>query len=300
MANRKLTFSVFTIDPIVVDVTDFKIVESLVPALDRTGTIRARMMRLSNDDDNQDSDFISSYRLKSNGMLVGSFLRLRESSESFLSVDDLDRNEIEINEVIREASENSAGTVKDSAFFAIRDNLLVLTSAHSNKKAFLTYLRWLGREYGFGSDFDFKPVYNTANEIPIKDIKSIQLADAYINSRLQSETFKLKNEVIKSFFSDAGSLAAFDWENIVSATLLVKLKKSELKKQNALDAAMRLTDSEDVVIVGKNGKRIKGSDFVVKVERKIENTENGMYNVPEIEGVMYDIINAVKAGEVVC
>ena len=298
MGSKKLTFSVFTIDQIVVDVTNLKIANNLSEALVKSGKIRDRMMKLS-DDDNKDSDFISSYKLRPNGLIFGSFLRLRGSSESFLSVDDLEKNEIEINEVIREASENSAGTVRDSAFFAIRDNLLVLTSAHSNKKAFLTYLRWLGREFGFGSNFDFNPVYNKTKEIPVKEIRSIQLADTYINSKLQSESFKLKNEVVKSLFSDVKSLAEYDWESIVSATLLVKLKKSELKKQEALNAAMRLTDSEDVVIVGKNGKRIKGSDFVVKVEKRIESTENGMFNVPEIEGVMHDIINAVKAGEVV-
>lgn len=298
MGSKKLTFSVFTIEPIVVDVTDLKITDDLFAALEKSGKIRDRMMKLS-EDANKDSDFISSYKQRPNGMLFGSFLRLRGSSESFLSVDDLERNEIEINDVIKEASENSAGTVRDSAFFAIRDNLLVLTSAHSNKKAFLTYLRWLGSEFGFGTDFNFKPVYNTANEIPVKEIRSIRLADAYINSKFQSETFKLKNEVIRNLFSDVSSLATFDWENIISATLLVKLKGGELKKQQALDVALRLTDGEDVVIEGKNGRRIKGSDYVVKVVRYIENTGNGMFNVPEIEGEMYDIINAVKAGEVV-
>ena len=298
MSSKKLTFSVFTIDPIVVEVTDLKIADNLAVALEKSGKIRERMMKLS-DEDNKDSDFISSYKIRPNGLLFGSFLRLRGSSESFLSVDDLERNEIEINEVIKETSENSAGTVRDSAFFAIKDNLLVLTSAHSIKKAFLTYLRWMGVRYGFSSDFVFNPMYNTAKEIPVKEIKSIQLADTYINSKLQSESFKLKNEVIRSLFSDVKSLVEYDWESIISATLLVKLKKSELKKQEALNAAMRLTDSEDVLIIGKNGKRIKGSDFVVKVEKSIESTENGIFNVPEIEGVMHDIINAVKAGEVV-
>lgn len=257
------------------------------------------MMKISEDGDNSDSDFISYYKVSRNGLLFGSFLRLRESSESFLSIDDLDKEFIDINDVVRESSENSAGTIKDSAFFAFKENYLVMTNAHNNKKAFLTYLRWLARESGTTADFDFNPVHNKAKEIPIKEIKSIQLADSYISSKLQSQSFNLKHSIIKSIMSDVNTSAEFDWDKIVSATLLVKMKKSELRKQEALDAALRLTDSDDVIIIGRNGKRLKGSDYIIRAERLIESGKNGMFNIPQIEGVMYEIINTVKAGEVV-
>lgn len=298
MGSKKLKFSVFTVDSIVSDVSDLRIADDMTNALRHMARVRDRMMRLSEDDE-KDSDFISDYKARPNGFLFGSFLRLKGGSESFLSVEDLDKDVIEINDVVREASEKSAGTVRDSVFFALRGRYLVMTSVHSNKKALLNYLRWVARENGTSSDFVFNPVYNSTTEIPMKEIRSIKLADSYINSALQTKSFNLKNTLLKQLFSDVDSIGRCDWEDIVSATLTIKINKKELEKQNALNTALRLVDSEDVIITGRNGKKLRGSSYLLNVSRSIESTGKGLYNVPEIEGVMYDIIRDVEAGKMV-
>lgn len=63
--------------------------------------------------------------------------------------------------------------------------------------------------------------------------------------------------------------------------------------------ALRLVDSEDVIITGRNGKKLRGSSYLLNVSRNIESTGKGLYNVPEIEGVMHDIIRDVEAGKMV-
>lgn len=298
MGTRKLTFSVFKINPITLDVKSFIAAEQFKVCLEKPKSIKDRMMSVSDEDD-KDRDFVSSFKYEDNGLLFGTFLRFREGSESSLSIDDLEKKEIEINEFIKESPDNSAGSLSDLAFFAIQDNYLVLTRAHSNRKALLNYMRWLAERYNFSSLFEFDPVYNTANEIPIKDIKRIKLADVYLSSEFSSEMIQLKNKIIKSFLSDSLTPTAYDWEDIASATLVVKIKKDELKKQKALNTVMNLVDNEDVIIEGRNGKRIKGSDYQVRTVRDIQSDRNKLFNIPEIELVMQEIINDVKAGKVV-
>ena len=293
MGTRKIAFSVFSIDQIVDSVIDLDVPQILSEILSHTSSVRERMMRLP-ESESGDSDFISKFKFGKDNVVFGSFLRLRESAESVLRMEDLDKPMIEISDVMREPLERSAGTVKDSLFFLAKDRYIILSNSHNNKKAFLAYMQWLFKNHGKNADFTFTPLHNKKTEIPIKEIVSIRLADSYIASVMDSQSFNLKRSILRSLMSDVDVPAEFDWDSMVSATLLVKMKRGALKRENALKTALRLTDSDDVTIIGKDGKRLNGSDYVVKVVRNIESTDGGYYNEPVIEGVMYEIIQKVK------
>jgi len=90
-------------------------------------------------------------------------------------------------------------------------------------------------------------------------------------------------------------------KDIVSATLILHINKSELRKNNAdvLNKALRLVDSENIIITGNDGRRIKGTEYLSKVTRRFENVGGQRYNEKAIETEMRSIIKAVRNGEVV-
>ena len=90
-------------------------------------------------------------------------------------------------------------------------------------------------------------------------------------------------------------------EDIISATLVLQIDKNKLKKENSdvLNTALRLVDSENIIIIGKNGKRIKGTAYLTKAFRQFKNIRGLRYNEQEIEDEMRKIIKDVKHGELV-
>ena len=111
--------------------------------------------------------------------------------------------------------------------------------------------------------------------------------------------FNLKDNVLKKFMNDIKSVDDFNMEDIVSATLTLKFNRKKLQKEKALDTALKIIDSEDIIINGRNGKRIRGTEFFVKATRKIEKSGKNLYNEMQIETEMHDILKKVQCNEVV-
>ena len=74
-----------------------------------------------------------------------------------------------------------------------------------------------------------------------------------------------------------------------------------MKKDNsaALDTALRIVDSDDVIITSKDNKRIRGTEYLMRLVRVIEQTSLGYYNEQQIETEMRAILKAVKDGQLV-
>lgn len=67
----------------------------------------------------------------------------------------------------------------------------------------------------------------------------------------------------------------------------------------ALDTALRLVDNDSVIITGKQGRRIKGTQYLIRAIRRFEQTGTDYYNEKAIETAMREIIKAVRDGKVV-
>jgi hypothetical protein len=174
----------------------------------------------------------------------------------------------------------------------------------NNRGALETYINWILREKSDGSQScKFVPRKNTANTIPIKDIKSIQFADTYLNGQqdIKKESLRLTKNLLQGLFDDIKTVKDFNIEDVISATLLLRINKRQLKKNNAaaLDTALRLVDNDSIIITGKQGRRIKGTQYLLRAVRKIERSNTDYYNEKAIETEMREIIKAVKDGKVV-
>ena len=273
----------------------------LFDALNRTNTIRDRLMPLSKSNDNKDNDFIASFS-SSSGYLFGSFARLRIGEESVVPKTVLDKKTASLNEMISESTKNTEGSIRGSSFFCIYKSLLAVTNAHVNIRALEAYINWVLKQHMPDSVlYRLIPKKNSATTISIGEVKSIQLADTFINAQQNTKTqmFNLKDNVLKKFMNDIKSVDDFNMEDIVSATLTLKFNRKKLQKEKALDTALKIIDSEDIIINGRNGKRIRGTEFFVKATRKIEKSGKNLYNEMQIETEMQDILKKVQCNEVV-
>jgi hypothetical protein len=294
--------TVFEVKPLTVDIMVPNLGKELFGVLNGTVTAKERLMPLSKDD-NRDSDFISNFSYLQK-FLFGSFVRLNEGEESVVFATSLDKQKVGVNEMISQAREGSAGSIKEKVFFCLYENLIVISSAYRNEKALETYCHWLFREKaGKDLDFCFYPKMKTTDKIKIKNIQSIKIADTYLRGKAETkrEAFALNKKLLKIIVDDIDTTEDFDINDIASATLEIKFKIRDIKKENAavLDAALRFVDDDNIVIKDKTGNTIRGSELIIKVTRNFETFEKGLYNEQAIETEMRKIIKAVRNNEMV-
>ncbi|MGL4986250.1 MAG: hypothetical protein ACRC5H_03825 [Treponemataceae bacterium] len=275
--------------------------KDLFDCLDKTQSSKERFLPLSNKDENGDNDFITTFTFSSD-FLFGSFARLVEGIESTVLKTSLDKKKVSLNDMLVESSENAEGSIKNYSFFCIYKNLLAITNQRNAIKSFEIYVNWiLEKNSKKNTGIGFYPKKNTINTIPIKEIKSVQISSDYINAKdeLKTEAVKLTSSVLKDFFTDVKGKKDFDQENLVSAILTLQFKTKEINKEKALEAALKITDDDNIIITGKNGKRIKGSSYLVTAIRRIEKLKTGIFNEKEIETEMRSILKDVINDKVV-
>lgn len=163
-------------------------------------------------------------------------------------------------------------------------------------------MKYSGKNQGVHIRFIFliQPKKNTATEISIKEIKSVEIADGYINSRdeTKSQSMTLTNQLLRLLLDVKGK-KDFDEENLISAKLTLKFKQKEINKEKSLDTAFKIIDDENITVIGKNGRRIRGSEYLITAVRKIEKLESGIFNEQEIETEMRQILKDINNGKMV-
>jgi len=301
--TNKITLSIFEIKPIIEGVGLIDLPGNLFKALDGTDTARERLMPLSSEADNKDKDFVSNFNYKQ-GYLFGSFVRLIEGEESTVMLSSLDKKTVGLNEMISEAKEGSAGSIRKSGFFCMSGSFLVLSNGRSVRGPLETYTSWIIRDKTeVDLQFHFSPIINTANTIPLGDIQSIKFSDTFLNPEtvVSKTSMKLSKSLLDTLIGNVTTLRNMDINDIVSAELVLKINKKLLRKSNAnaLRTALRLVDSDNIIITGSNGKRIKGTTYLSSVVREFERIGSDRFNERAIETAMRDILKAVKNGEVV-
>lgn len=300
MGNRNnVTMTVYEIHYVEQNPKEPDLCTDLFKSLNSSNTIRDRLMPLTQNEDNTDSDFITTFS-SSSGFLFGSFARLTAGEESVVPKTVLDKKTVSLNDMISESSASNEGSIRYSSFFCIYKNLIILTNRIVTLKALQTYVNWLMEQNGFSSKITFIPKKNTATELPVKEIKSVEIAEGYINARNETKTqsINLKDNLLKMLLDVKGK-KDFDEENLISAKLTLKFKQKEINKEKNLNAALKIIDDENIIIIGKNGKRIRGSQYLITAVRKIEKLKSGIFNEQEIETEMRKVLKDINNGKVV-
>ncbi len=280
-----------------------KLQNKLNEILSKTESAKDRLMDVSGEQDD-DKDVILGFKLNQN-FLFGSFTRLSVGVQTSIMKEQLEEQNVDINTIVSEADENSAGTLQDTSFFCIQDNILTMSNAHKNRKKLETYFNWLFRENENDHiQVKLTPMANTADKVNLNDISKICLSDNILYKNSTQKISATKKQVIsflKTLLIDAKTKTELDYEEIVSAMITIKINRKELNdnKYEKLNTLLRIADYDDITFEDYKGNRISACSYVMKVKTEVEKSTKGYYNVNEIETKMRNIINKVKKGEVV-
>lgn len=279
--TRKLKFSVIEVRQAEID-ANFPIAKQVYEALRATGKVKDRLVYL-NQEESGDIDFVSKFRMDGQ-YLTGTFVRLNSRHESILKISDLDAEQVDVGRIVRQAGNDNAGTVKLISFFCLYGHTLVMTNARNAMTALKNYLASFIEKNGGHGEFDFAKMIRTLDTLGTNEIKSIELGEsAFLNPRFsgsgRSFTTKLHEvswSVIKGLFSH--EITEDEAKRIIRAYLVLKIDQKEIKKDEALRMAMKLVNDENIVVTGRNGRRVKGTELAVIEERDIELTTEGVFN----------------------
>ena len=309
MAKRRMTMQVFDVRPrdTKIETPDYS--SDLFKLLDGTKSINERFMELHQETGVaaalDEGDFIPYFSFDDD-FLFGSFVRIRPGEMTNVTKVQLSQKKVALGDMVTQAEEGSAGSIKEYAFFCMYSNVLIMSSARTNRRSLENYFNWLLREAKKPvSECDFVAQKRTEDQISMGDITDIQIQEGYFQDKAQtpearSRFLNIKRTLIKSLILDIDGTEDIDFEEILSATLHIKLKRREAKKRNekSLDTLLKVMDSDDIMIRGRNGRRIRGTAYLVKVVREIEHTGRN-FNEPEIDSEMRKILKDVVNGKVV-
>lgn len=257
-------------------------------------TAKERLMML-NSAESDDADLICTHSYK-NGILCGSFMRLAMGKESIMSLEDLEKDNVSIEEIVRKAKEGNAGSVKDVFYFAIRKSIMVLNT--NSPKSLMQYIRWLFDETGFGLSFKFENRIAKCNDFNVEDIKSVKLEEGYVNNRFTSSQkelfYNLKDGLLAMLLQELPGNTADDYGKLVSAQLLLKFSKKAIKREEELKLALRSADDESLTVETRDGRKFKGSEIKDRREINPEKTSEGAISWISICAIMRELLQELS------
>lgn len=253
----------------------------------RTGKDRLMMLNKAESDD---ADLICTHSYR-NGILCGSFMRLAMGKESVMSQKELEKDNVNIEEIIKKAKDENAGSIKDVFYFAIKKSVMVLNS--NSAKSLSTYIRWLFDEVELNLPFKFENRIAKCHNFNAEDIKSVRLEEGYVNSRFTTQQkslfYNLKKELLEKLLSELPDDTK-DLGKIVSAQLLLKFHKKAIQKEEDLKFALRATDDDCLTIETRDGRKFKGTEIKDRREISPEKTSEGAISWVSICDIMKEIL----------
>lgn len=241
-----------------------------------------RRMALSHLEDNKEEDLLSFYSPNTPDYIFGLILRIYPSDITSNIPDDfLNHEQINMSELKPE--EGTAKIMfKDHYYFYLTDTFLITNLKFPTKiKRFQTYINWLLGITEPDNMYEFNTKIKTLQTHKLKDIKNIVFRDSVI---YQSHTIKnISGRLFKNAFGDTPEFQKLIDKNILSAKLFVNFEKpGDLKREDYerfMGAQLNIIeDSNDINVVTKSGKVVKGSEFEYIKEVEIDVTSDGKLN----------------------
>ena len=263
-----------------------------------TSSAKDRMMPL-NKQESSESDLISDFSIGGkNRFIMGTMLRIVQSSEAPIITDDMLKQEsFKVSSINSEATEREK-TCLDFFYFCMSDEHIVVT-LKSNKSInrLETYVNWILDTSESGEHVSFNPEIDV-DSLSAADIKKITVGSSFDFSvkdgspGVKGEVVKTKlldvtSEVFNTIFLETASLDDLMNANICSANLIIKFTKprgmdeDEYKRKTAGAILKPLENPNNITFQGKE-KRIKGSSVLKTEEVEVECLENGAVSEQEV------------------
>lgn len=245
-----------------------------------------RRMPLSHLEENKEEDLLSFHSSNTKDYIFGLILRIFPSDITSNIPDDfLSHEQINMSELKPEDGPAKI-MFKDHYYFYLTDSYLITNLKLNTKiKRFQTYINWMLGITEPDDMYEFNTKIKILETHKLKDIKNIVFRDSVI---YQNHTIKnISGSVFKRIFGDVPEFQKIIDNNILSAKLFVNFQKPRsLKKEDYekfMGAQLNIVeDSNDVSIVTKSGKVVKGSEFEYIKEVEVDLTTDGKLNEQDL------------------
>ncbi len=261
-----------------------------------------RRMKLNKQD--PDEDLLASYSWgDGKSSLFGLMMRLiPATSAAALPPELFNRLQITLGDLNAAGQDGRTLCIEHYYFMLDSEHLITTLPRQRNIGGFQTYINWLIRAQRKETIFSFDPVAVMPRDFRIGQIKRIEIGD---NARIIAEVGdgkgadarcfassinKLKAQLLKALTerTSAGSMDDFDWSELVSAKIVLNLRKkpegfSDEAFANAMGTIMKpVTDDLGIRFYAANGRKLSGSDILLTKAFEVEKTSQDHVNEEQL------------------
>lgn len=306
MARKSIKLNGFKVQTAEVTTQRYNLISEIESAISTKTKLSDRFMSLNPSDEHSDVDLIADIKKTKEG-LFGCFWRIKSGVASQISTSQINNASLSLNDIEQETKKNVVGTLKDYSFFYLTKDRLVYSNGNPRIKSFQTYINWILRESNQAFQYIFVPIISETKEVPLSSVSSIDVSDSFFkgNTKATSEYSQsfasITRAILKQLLSNQKTLGDLEEENIISAKILLTVKKGLKKdddKRDALSALIKSTNGDDIIIRTKDGRKLQGSFFESKKQISVETTNGGHPSEPEIEGEMIQYVKELDDVEI--
>lgn len=264
--------------------------------LDSSTSSNERRMLLSEDDPKKEEDLISHFNTDRNNVVFATMLRIAPS-DNVQHIDEtlFQKANFSISDLLN-AKLNTSAIYKDHYYFLLSDRFVVTNlSSRMTITRLQTYLNWF-----LGELLELNPIIELKEEYDLSNVRSLVIQDpenkntTNIDSTAKDNTnstvvSKFKDithfaiEHVKELFADAEDLDEIDFSQLVSAKLLIQIKKptknspEDVKK--AFSAMLKpVSDLDNISFKTRNGTSVTGSQLQKIKQVEVDTTDTGKLN----------------------
>lgn len=275
---------------------NLQVANLLKQKLDSSTSSNERRMLLSEDDPKKEEDLISHFNTDRNNVVFATMLRIAPG-DNVQHIDEtlFQKANFSISDLLN-AKLNTSAIYKDHYYFLLSDRFVVTNlSSRTTITRLQTYLNWFLDEL-----LELNPIIELKEEYDLSNVRSLVIQDpenkntTNIDSTAKDNTnstvvSKFKDithfaiEHVKELFSDAEDLDEIDFSQLVSAKLLIQIKKptknspEDVKK--AFSAMLKpVSDLDNISFKTRNGTSVTGNQLQKIKQVEVDTTDTGKLN----------------------
>ncbi len=304
--TSNIKFRAFTISQDLPINENIQLLEKVSEKYSRT-IAKERLMKLSSAENDHENDIINN-AIYGDNFIFCSLMRLdldtnaRNVPDAFLANKSFPFDSLQ--------SEEAKSNIYKKHFYFCFNNKFLITNLPGNYTItiFQTYINWF--LHSEERQYMFVPLVCSNNVAKLSDIKSVIFNSTNLSSNNTGKNIETPKETmynkvvdlgiayIKELVSDTISLSDKELQQVVSAKLLLNIKRPKLmpeeEYQRKFASIMKpIADGDNVQYELKNGKKIKSQDMAVTTTAKIELTDKGYPVEEQIKQEMIKFLNEV-------
>ena len=304
--QKKIVLKAFEIIPPMTTTAEFNPREALLRALELKHTASSRIMTLTDMNSEEEVDLLTYFEVISD-CVFGSYFRLKRGQIGEILNAQLENDRISLETITSRIDESRAGIVIGCSYFCLNRNRAIHWGSRVSTKSFEAYLNWLIKDANpafFG--LQLIPIISQSAGIPLSEIAAIQIDESSFASRSDYQTMVGKIDSLKSAFmtnliQEATDLVGIQSENVISASIVLKVLRSRKTKnegrERALRAILRSTDADAIVIKKRDGKTLRGDSFEEKKEISVDRSIQGWPSEIQVHLAMQRYLQEIVQNE---